>query len=195
MTIHRIANPSEADQHTSRSILTAAFIQDPVMRWLYPQSERYLQSFPDFCGAFGGQAFAMGTAWTSEKGGGTALWLPPNEHVDGEAVQAVVLETVERERLPIVGGVLEEMAQYHPKEPCWYLALIGVDPAQRGQGLGGQLLETTLKLCDEDKMPAYLESSNPANISLYMRHGFAIMGEIQKNNSPVITPMLREARS
>jgi ribosomal protein S18 acetylase RimI-like enzyme len=39
-----------------------------------------------------------------------------------------------------------------------------------------------------------LESSNPANISLYERFGFEVMGRIQTETSPPMHPMLRAAR-
>jgi hypothetical protein len=43
-------------------------------------------------------------------------------------------------------------------------------------------------------VPAYLESSNPANVPLYERHGFRALGTIQAGSSPTIFPMLRAAR-
>ena len=42
--------------------------------------------------------------------------------------------------------------------------------------------------------PAYLESTNPRNISLYRRHGFEPLGEIRSADSPLLVPMLRKAR-
>jgi ribosomal protein S18 acetylase RimI-like enzyme len=51
-----------------------------------------------------------------------------------------------------------------------------------------------LKAVDRDGLIAYLESSNPKNISLYQRHGFEVIGEIQSGSSPVLRPMLRKAR-
>jgi ribosomal protein S18 acetylase RimI-like enzyme len=51
-----------------------------------------------------------------------------------------------------------------------------------------------LQRCDREHLPAYLESSNPANIGLYQRHGFEITGTIQAESSPPVTPMLRAAR-
>jgi hypothetical protein len=45
--------------------------------------------------------------------------------------------------------------------------------------------------CDEEGMPAYLESSNPTNVPLYERHGFEVITEIQVADSPVVYPMLR----
>ena len=87
------------------------------------------------------------------------------------------------------------MADYHPQEPCWYLPLIAADPAHTGQGLGAALMRHALAKVDADGLPAYLESSNPRNISLYQRYGFEVMGEIQAGSSPVMTPMIRPARA
>ena len=69
------------------------------------------------------------------------------------------------------------------------------DPAATGQGLGATLMKHALTIVDEAGLPAYLESSNPRNISLYERHGFEVMGEIRTKGSPVMTPMIRAARS
>jgi ribosomal protein S18 acetylase RimI-like enzyme len=86
------------------------------------------------------------------------------------------------------------MAGYHPAEPHWYLPLIGVDPTHQNRGYGSALLRHALLQCDRDHVAAYLESSNPANIPLYERHGFTVLGTIQVGSSPPITPMLRAAR-
>ena len=44
-------------------------------------------------------------------------------------------------------------------------------------------------------LPAYLESSNPANVPLYQRHGFEVLGEIQVGSSPPVFPMYRPPRA
>jgi hypothetical protein len=51
-----------------------------------------------------------------------------------------------------------------------------------------------LAAIDEQRLPAYLESSNPDNIPLYERQGFTVLGVIQVAGSPPITPMLRRPR-
>ncbi len=51
-----------------------------------------------------------------------------------------------------------------------------------------------LRRCDADGLIAYLESSNPRNISLYERHGFEIMGKIQAGTLPTLYLVIREAR-
>ena len=42
--------------------------------------------------------------------------------------------------------------------------------------------------------PAYLESSNPRNMSLYERHGFETVTKIQFGEGPALHTMYREAR-
>ena len=47
---------------------------------------------------------------------------------------------------------------------------------------------------DEEHVPAYLESGNPRNVSLYQRHGFEVAATIQVGSSPSVVPVIREAR-
>jgi L-amino acid N-acyltransferase YncA len=56
------------------------------------------------------------------------------------------------------------------------------------------LIEHALIQCDRDQKLAYLESSNPKNISLHERHGFELLGTIRVGASPPICPMLRKPR-
>jgi ribosomal protein S18 acetylase RimI-like enzyme len=90
--------------------------------------------------------------------------------------------------------IFEHMGAAHPKEPHWYLWMIGTDPIRQGQGYGSALLRHTLGVCDRDKRLAYLESSNPRNLSLYLRHGFELTGTIQVGTCPPIFPMVRKPR-
>jgi ribosomal protein S18 acetylase RimI-like enzyme len=98
------------------------------------------------------------------------------------------------ERLEVLMQVGALMEEFHPKEPHWYMPMIGVDPSRQGQGYGSALLKAALKHCDADGLPAYLESSSPRNVPLYERHGFEVIGEIKPGDHPGITPMYRAAR-
>jgi hypothetical protein len=51
-----------------------------------------------------------------------------------------------------------------------------------------------LQQCDREHSLAYLESTNPRNVSLYRRHGFEALGTIQVGGSPPLVPMLRQRR-
>ncbi len=185
----RIAKQSERER--AIQVLTLAFVADPACRWLYPDANGYLEHFPSFARAFGGQAFEHDTAWLTEDLSGASLWFPPGVQPNGEVLEAVVRETASQASQSDIVAVLEEMDQYHPKDPHWYLAMIGVDPARQGHGMGAALLRQTLAQVDEQGLPAYLESSNPANVPLYERHGFEVMGEIRSGDGPPIFPMHR----
>lgn len=90
--------------------------------------------------------------------------------------------------------MFEEMEHYHPIEPHWYLPLIGVDPDHQRRGYGAALMAPALAACDRDGLPAYLESSNPANVPFYDRLGFRALATIRVGASPPILPMRREPR-
>ena len=184
--------PSEAEQAVG--VIVLAFSADPAARWSFPEPQAYLAHFPALVRAFGGKAFAHGTGHHISGFAGASLWLPPGVQPDDDALVAVLRGGVAAERQSAVFAVLEQMGRYHPHEPHWYLPLIGVDPVHQGKGHGSALLRHALLQCDQDHVPAYLESSNPANVPLYERHGFEVMGTIQAGVSPPIFPMLRAAR-
>jgi ribosomal protein S18 acetylase RimI-like enzyme len=184
--------PSEMEQAVA--VIVLAFSTDPAARWTYPDPRQYLAHFPAIVRAFGGKAFAHGTGHHVSGFSGAALWLPPDVRPDEEGLRAVFRDSLPAERQVAVFGVFGRMARYHPSEPHWYLPLIGVDPAHQRRGHGSALLQHALARCDRDHAPAYLESSNPANLPLYERHGFAVLGTIQEGASPPIFPMRRAAR-
>jgi ribosomal protein S18 acetylase RimI-like enzyme len=102
--------------------------------------------------------------------------------------------TMSESQLEDGAAVFEQMAKFHPQEPHWYLPLIGVDPAHQGKGYGDALMSYALDRCDRERVPAYLESSNPRNVSFYRRHGFEPVGTIQAGSSPTLVPMVRRPR-
>jgi ribosomal protein S18 acetylase RimI-like enzyme len=178
-------------QASAISTIVLGFAADPMTRWVWPDASDYLRMMPRFAKAFGGRAFEHGTADITEGACAAALWLPPGVEPDEAEMDAVMAGALRPEIAEDIGGVLEGMAEHHPREPHWYLPLIAADPNWIGQGLGARLMKHALRRCDEQGVAAYLESSNPRNISLYQRHGFKITGRIQSGCSPVLTPMLR----
>ena len=189
-----IRTVTDADLDQTMAVLVLAFSADPIERWVYPDPHQYLVNFGHFISAFAGRAFVSGSAYVADEFGGAALWLPPGVAPDEQAVAALLERTVPAHRLTGLYAMLEQMGRFHPSEPHWYLPLIGVEPSRQGQGVGDALIDHTLHVVDHDHRPAYLESSNPKNISLYERHGFELLGTIQTGDSPSMFPMLRKAR-
>src|SRR5262245_6654176 len=171
--------------------IVAAFITDPVARFALPSVHEYLRSMPLAAREVAGGAFEHATAYVSADFCGAALWLPPGVHPNGEALEKLFRGTVAPERLDDLLATFEQMEQSHPAEPHWYLPMIGVDPHAQGKGLGAELMRHAVARCEQEGALAYLESSNPRNISLYLRFGFEVIGEIRIGAAPLVTPMLR----
>lgn len=178
-------------QASAINTIVLGFAADPMTRWVWSDSSEYLRMMPRFVKAFGGRAFEHGTADITDGARAAALWLPPSVEPDDAEMGAVMEGTLRPDIAEDIAAVLKGMAEYHPREPHWYLPLIAADPNWVGQGLGALLLKHALRRSDEQGVAAYLESSNPRNISFYQRHGFQITGRIQSGSSPVVTPMLR----
>lgn len=198
MTDHhlRIAQPTDGpvERHPVMDTLTLAFSTDAPVRYMFPTPEGYLRHFSRLAKAMAGSAVTAGTAWMVDDGAAAALWLAPGAEADSEAIIALVGEAVPEDRHEVLGELGQLMSQFHPKEPHWYLSMIGVDPARQGQGLGSALLKAGLARCDAEGLPAYLESSSPKNVPLYERHGFEVIGLIKPGDHPGLIPMYRAAR-
>jgi len=189
-----IKRSGKADVAQSIDTIVLGFSADPIARWLFPEPQQFLATFPTITRLFGGRAFENDSAYHVEGYTGAALWLPPGVHPDEEGLTALFEDKFSGAMLEDVRSLFEQMDKFHPDEPCWHLTFIAVDPVKQGNGYGSALLKHTLAACDLDNKPAYLESTNPANVPLYQRHGFEVIGNIQAGSSPPMFPMAREPR-
>ena len=174
--------------------IVSAFLTDPIARFAWPFPHDYLRFMPLSTREFVSGSFEHGTAYVSADFCGAAIWFPPGVHPNGEALERFFRDTARPDHLDDLLATFEKMAQCHPEEPHWYLPMIGVEPNAQGKGLGAELMRHALVRCDQERALAYLESSNPRNISLYLRHGFEATGELRVGAGPLVTPMLRRPR-
>ena len=158
MTTPIIRIATAFDEAPAIDVVVLAFSADPAARWTWPDPQQYLTHFPPLVEAFGGKAFAHGSAYYVDGYAGAALWLPPGVQPDEDALS--------EQKLKDVFAAFEQMGRYHPSEPHWYLPLFGVDPFHQGKGYGAALMQHALIPCDRDHTLAYLESTNPKNIPL-----------------------------
>ena len=79
-----------SDQERAIATVVLAFSTDPMARWVWPDPQQYLASAPDFARAFGGRAFAQGTAHCVADYLGVALWLSPGIQPDEDALGALL---------------------------------------------------------------------------------------------------------
>lgn len=192
MTEIRKILSSEKDQYNN--LIALSFISDPVARYMYPEPTRFLTEMPKFSECHGGSAVETGTAWTLDNFSGVCSWIPPNEEINEDALVAQLANSVYPDHLDNIWAFFEEFDKYVPKEPHWYLPMIGVDPRFIGQGIGTKLLNHCLNIIDEKSGVAFLGSSNPRNIPIYERFGFEVMGKIDVGPGVIATPMIRQCR-
>jgi len=184
-----------AEENRLAGTVIAAFLTDPAARWLLPEAHQYFATMPSLIKGFAGRAFANESAYHVGAYAGAALWLPPGIHPDQDTLVSLFKRDLPGDRMENAFALFDQMGNYHPEEPYWYLPLIGVDPVHQGRGYGSSLMEHALQRCDREQKLAYLESSNPRNLSLYIRHGFKIIGTIPVADSPPLFPMLRKPRT
>jgi ribosomal protein S18 acetylase RimI-like enzyme len=189
-----IRSATAAEMSQAVSTIVAAFLTDPISRFAWLSPHDHLRGMALATREFAGGSFKHGTAFVSADFRGAALWLPPGVHPNAEGLENVFRQTAEPAHLDDLLGTFDKMGECHPEEPHWYLPLVGVEPNAQGSGIGGALMRHALERCDQDAALAYLESSNPRNISLYERHGFEVMGEVRIGAGPLVTPMLRKPR-
>lgn len=178
------------------ALLAISFTDDPFVRWLMPDARDLIEDSQRHPRRAYGAAFDAETVFVAGDFAGAAVWLPPGKKADrsDEMEQAAPEGGTDRVRFPPdFPELIAKSAAYCPTEPHWYLGLIAVDPAHRGKGVGAALMAHCLEIVDRDGLPAYLESTNRANLSLYERVGFRALAEVRAGASPPRYPMLREA--
>jgi GNAT superfamily N-acetyltransferase len=185
---------SANDEARALATITTSFAGDPIVRWFIRDPVSYVEHWPRFVRAFGGRSIENGFADVADDYAGVALWLPPDVGPDEEAMGAVAAVAIPPSEHEEKFGLMEQMGEFHPAEPHWYLPLIGVDHPYIGRGLGSALLHHATARADRDGAPCYLEATSPLNKRLYERHGFEQIGVIQSGDSPPMWPMVRTPR-
>jgi GNAT superfamily N-acetyltransferase len=198
----RDTGPRVATAADARSIvatLTGAFDADPLWRWAFPDPARRAQQFETWFGLFVESALPNGWVWLSGAGEATSVWTPPGKTELSPEAKAKVEPFLTGELGTHAEAVLEVFERFEAAAPSdqdfYYLSFLGTQPEHRGHGIGMSLLEANLTQVDAESMPAYLESSNPANNARYERLGFKPHAEFTTpDGEHSVTTMWRDAR-
>ena len=188
------------DVRAVATCLTSAFYEDPVWGlWAFPDEASRAQRLFELMRFF--TLAGVRHPWLRMTDGGeaVALWLPPGvpEFTPEEEIAfGLLLESLFGERAGELAALFEQFDAHHAgcTEPHYYLSLWATHRDHAGHGLGTALIRENLARIDSERMPAYLESTNPANIPRYEAAGFRRRGEFGPQDGPVITTMWREAR-
>lgn len=192
----RVATPKDIDAIVDA--MTTAFFQDPLWGPAFPDEPRRAMQAATMWRLY--VTSAQRYPWTLVTPGveAAAVWIPPNgteltPHEEA-GLEELLTQAAGTEAAKAILAIYAQLEAAHPTEPCFYLTLLGVHDNHRGKGLGMGLLAESLVRIDALGVPAYLESSNPANIARYQRAGFIPRDEITTATGHVVTTMWRPAR-
>jgi GNAT superfamily N-acetyltransferase len=180
-------------------ILVSAFHADPAWSWAFPDPALRAEHHRALWTLLVQGAMRYPWVWLTTDRTSASVWIPP-EGTELSDEQEARLEPLVTELLG--PGAAKVMAAFdlfeeaHPHDvPHYYLTLLGTLAEHRGHGYGLGLLAENLREIDRVAMPAYLESSNIANVPLYARHGFVVHDRfVLPDDGPEIVTMWRDAR-
>ena len=193
---YRTAGRSDTDAVTET--IRLAFAEDPVWGPALAVPSGSTDHLDNFWRLYvqGGLRFD-GVSMTGNAADAIAIWTPPGESElspDQEDELLALVDGLPAEtRLPLL-ELYDRFDAAHPHDmPHAYLGLLATHPDHRGKGIGQQLLAANLAELDARGIPAYLESTNPANLHRYLRAGFEVYGSfVSVLDGALITTMWRE---
>ncbi|MGK8500106.1 GNAT family N-acetyltransferase [Nocardia asiatica] len=171
-------------------VLAAAFADDPLMTYFWPDSSRRRKALPPFWDSRIASRRKNGLVDLAQDAAGNlacvALWEPASA-ISPMAKPLTLLRALgPGAARALTAG--RQMEHARPTAPHLYLAAIGTLPGARGRGLATALLERRLSAAEQD---CFLISNTSGTVPFYQRFGFEPQGELAIGRGPVVYPMLR----
>lgn len=195
MTAVRRGEPG--DRAPALATLTAAFAADPLLRWVFPDDAVWPERAAGFFGyLFDSRVSGGGEVRVTDDVSAVSLWNPPGGNRLSREQRAAMWERetarFTKDEHARFGRFVETVTPAEPPQPFWYLGVVGIDPARKGEGLGARVLEPLLEQADDDELPAYLETATERNLGFYGRLGFRVHVETDVPGGPHLWGLLRE---
>jgi GNAT superfamily N-acetyltransferase len=166
----------------------AAFANDPALRHFFPD-ERYPQQAEAFFGYLFDKRVGHGTVWVTERCEATAMWSPPANSVSADnhqraaesyAAMEAAVGADAAQRLRVYN---DEVDEHLPGDgSCWYLGVLATHPDQTGHRYGAKVMRESL---DQIAGPAFLETTQPANVNYYESLGWTVTASITTHALPI----------
>jgi GNAT superfamily N-acetyltransferase len=192
------AKPLErAGVSMAAGVLARALAEDPGWIYVFPGGGSRVAKMTRMLGIMIERAYVGAGGSLQVPGEAAAIWMPPGAH---DVPLTTMLRVAPRlawilgRRTPAAARMFRIMDARTPKEPHWYLAILGVDPLHQGKGLGVAVCAPVLARCDDTRTLAWLESTNPKNHSFYRRLGFELADEHAMPGGPTFSFFARRPR-
>ena len=139
---------TSADIPAISHTLAAAFFDDPVFSYCYPDLVERRQILPRWFQIVTEATLPGGEIYTTDDVVAGAVWVPPGVEDDEE--MGAALGEISGKYAQTLFEIFEHMGEKHPREPHHYLFLLGTRPAWQSRGIGSALMRPVLELCDRD---------------------------------------------
>ena len=194
----RIATAADVDQVTE--IIALAFATDPVWGAALARADGSTAHHAAYWRLFVEGAVPQGLVFRSDDDAAVAVWIPAGaEEMSDDQVEQlrqVVIDSLDPAAQDAVFALWDRFDAGHPSdEPFVYLSLLATHPDHRGRGIAQAMVRENLAGFDRQGVPAYLESTNPANDHRYERLGFTKIGSFEgATPGSVVSMMWRAAQ-
>jgi GNAT superfamily N-acetyltransferase len=175
----------EAQLDDAARALALAFQNDPLQSYVLPDPEERALRSPAHLATLLLYGHLFGEVTTTQgTPEGAAVWQPPGAEITPERAVSAGFDRLSTligaEALQRLGRVLDYLEAVHRRDvppEHWYLLIVGVAPAQQGQGVGRALLQPMLDKADAAGLPCYLDTAQPLAVPFYQKLGFRVLVE------------------
>jgi GNAT superfamily N-acetyltransferase len=178
------------------TVLAAAMGDQPVARWIMPDAYTRNKLAPGYFEIYAEHAIKYGEVYATvdpDDGelSGVALWFPFTSLIPSPSDYDVRLKQATGSAYDRACELDAALEASHPMDAHHYLAFLAVRPDRQNHGIGSALLNRHHARLDAAGIPSYLESNEPRNRDLYLRHGYVVRSEIRLPDGPPVWPMWR----
>ncbi len=180
---------------TATGVIFDAFINDPMMLWLFGGAEGYTKYARFAIKAWVRWSILYGLAIATENCEAVALRKKPGKQSltfwtmfrSGMLSYYRVLGKEITSRFIQLGKIIDkEQRQNMGQRKFWYCWVIAVKPEFQGCGYGRVLMQYTFNLAAQDRLPCYLETATRTNLLIHGHNGFRQISETKLPDSDVI---------
>ena len=176
-----MSQPLLARSLAIRRVVAQAFVDDPLLEWIFPDASTRLECTAAWMGLFVEEYLLHCRVDTVEVGGevvAAALWRIPNAapmpYPELPSIPGLLGALVGSERQLRLGQAMRALSAAHPSYPYAYLQFLAVAPSHQGRRLGREVVQPGLDAASDARLPAYLETTNRRNLSFYLSMGFEV---------------------
>jgi len=175
--------------------LASAFFDDPLWgHWSFPGADNRRRDLLLFMTLMAERSLDVWTYMTADAESVT-VWTPPGASYGSvkERHMIAAFNDLFGARAPAIHSLFDQLEEHTPQGYFYHLEWWATHRDHVGRGLGSALLRENLRRVDAERLPSYLESTNPANLPRYEALGFRPIDEFAPPGGPTVTTMWREA--